>query len=131
MTTTITEIRELKTGSYIVVDGEPCKITDYKTSKPGKHGEAKARIVAVGLFDNRKRSLVHPVKHKVHTPMVDRKKAQVLAMVGAEVQVMDLETFETFNIPLTNVPEEFHNDLDSGREIQYLASMGKHLVTRV
>ena len=131
MTTTITEIRELKTGSYIVVDGEPCKITDYKTSKPGKHGEAKARIVAVGLFDNRKRSLVHPVKHKVHTPMVDRKKAQVLAMVGAEVQVMDLETFETFNIPLTNVPEEFHGDLDSGREIQYLASMGKHLVTRV
>ena len=131
MTTTITEIRELKTGSYIVVDGEPCKITDYKTSKPGKHGEAKARIVAVGLFDNRKRSLVHPVKHKVHTPMVDRKKAQVLAMVGAEVQVMDLETFETFNIPLTNVPEEFHNDLDSGREIQYLASMGKNLVTRV
>ena len=131
MTTTITEIRELKTGSYIVVEGEPCKITDYKTSKPGKHGEAKARIVAVGLFDNRKRSLVHPVKHKVHTPMVDRKKAQVLAMVGAEVQVMDLETFETFNIPLTNVPEEFHNDLDSGREIQYLASMGKHLVTRV
>ena len=131
MTTTITEIRELKTGSYIVVDGEPCKITDYKTSKPGKHGEAKARIVAVGLFDNRKRSLVHPVKHKVHTPMGDRKKAQVLAMVGAEVQVMDLETFETFNIPLTNVPEEFHNDLDSGREIQYLASMGKHLVTRV
>ncbi len=131
MTTTITEIRELKTGSYIVVDGEPCKITDYKTSKPGKHGEAKARIVAVGLFDNRKRSLVHPVKHKVHTPMVDRKKAQVLAMVGAEVQVMDLETFETFNIPLTNVPEEFHGDLDSGREIQYLSSMGKHLVTRV
>tara|TARA_B100000029_G_scaffold454206_1_gene480552 strand:- start:1692 stop:2087 length:396 start_codon:yes stop_codon:yes gene_type:complete len=131
MTTTITEIRELKTGSYIVVEGEPCKITDYKTSKPGKHGEAKARIVAVGLFDNRKRSLVHPVKHKVHTPMVDRKKAQVLAMVGAEVQVMDLETFETFNIPLTNVPEEFHGDLDSGREIQYLSSMGKHLVTRV
>ena len=131
MTTTITELRELKTGSYIVVDDEPCKIVDYKTSKPGKHGEAKARIVAVGLFDNRKRSLVHPVKHKVHTPMVDRKKAQVLAMVGAEVQVMDLETFVTFNIPLTNVPEEFHNDLDSGREIQYLASMGKHLVTRV
>ena len=131
MTTTITEIRELKTGSYIVVDDEPCKIVDYKTSKPGKHGEAKARIVVVGLFDNRKRSLVHPVKHKVHSPMVDRKKGQVLAMVGAEVQIMDLETFETFNIPLTNVPEEFHGDLDSGREIQYLASMGKHLVTRV
>ena len=131
MTTSITEIRALKQGSYIVVDGEPCKIVEYITSKPGKHGEAKARIIVVGLFDKRKRSLVHPVKHKVHTPMVDRKKGQILAMIGSEVQIMDLESFETFNIPLTNVPEEFHGDLDSGKEIHYLSSMGKHLVTRV
>ena len=131
MTTMITEIRALKTGSYIVVDNEPCKIVEYITSKPGKHGEAKARIVAVGLFDNRKRSLVHPVKHKVHKPVVDRKKGQILAMMGVEVQVMDLETFETFNIPLTNIPEEFHDGLDPGKEIKYLSSMGKHLVTRV
>ena len=131
MTTMITEIRALKTGSYIVVDDEPCKIVEYVTSKPGKHGEAKARIIAIGLFDKRKRSLVHPVKHKVHKPIVDRKKGQILAMMGAEVQIMDLETFETFNIPLTNIPEEFHDGLDPGKEIQYLSSMGKHLVTRV
>ena len=131
MTTRITEIRALKTGAYIVVDDEPCKIVEYITSKPGKHGEAKARIIAIGIFDNRKRSLVHPVKHKVHTPMVDRKKGQILAMMGVEVQIMDLETFETFNIPLTNVPEEFHDDLDPGKEIHYLSAMGKHLVTRV
>ena len=96
--TSIQEIRTLKVGRYIVIDDEPCKLVEYTTSKPGKHGEAKARMVAIGLFDKQKRSLVHPVKHKVHVPQVDRRKAQVLAHMGNEVQMMDLETFETFNI---------------------------------
>ena len=99
--TSIQEIRTLKVGRYIVIDDEPCKLVEYTTSKPGKHGEAKARMVAIGLFDKQKRSLVHPVKHKVHVPQVDRRKAQILANMGAEVQMMDLETFETFNIPLS------------------------------
>ena len=94
MTTTIQAIRSLKVGRYIVVDDAPCRIVEYITSKPGKHGEAKARIVAVGIFDGVKRSLVHPVKHKVHVPQVDNRKGQVLAHMGAEVQFMDLETSE-------------------------------------
>ena len=46
-------------------DDEPCKIMELTMSKPGKHGEAKARIVAIGAFDNQKRSVVFPVKHKI------------------------------------------------------------------
>ena len=127
--TSIQEIRTLKVGRYIVIDDEPCKLVEYVTSKPGKHGEAKARMVAIGLFDKQKRSLVHPVKHKVHVPQVDRRKAQILANMGAEVQMMDLETFETFNIPLTDVPEKFHGDMEPGNEIVFLAAMGRKLVT--
>ena len=44
--TSIQEIRTLKVGRYIVIDDEPCKLVEYTTSKPGKHGEAKARMVA-------------------------------------------------------------------------------------
>ena len=127
--TSIQEIRTLKVGRYIVIDDEPCKLVEYTTSKPGKHGEAKARMVAIGLFDKQKRSLVHPVKHKVHVPQVDRRKAQILANMGAEVQMMDLETFETFNIPLTDIPEKFHGDMEPGNEIVFLAAMGHKLVT--
>jgi hypothetical protein len=54
--TSIQEIRSLKVGRYIVIDNEPCKLVEYITSKPGKHGEAKARMVAIGLFDKQKRS---------------------------------------------------------------------------
>ena len=127
--TSIQEIRALKVGRYIVIDDEPCKLVEYTTSKPGKHGEAKARMVAIGLFDKQKRSLVHPVKHKVHVPQVDRRKAQILANMGAEVQMMDLETFETFNIPLSDIPDKFHGDMEPGNEIVFLAAMGRKLVT--
>ena len=57
------EVRDLKVGRYVLIDEEPCKIMSISTSKPGKHGEAKARIDAVGIFDEQKRSVVHPVKH--------------------------------------------------------------------
>ena len=127
--TEIREIRTLKIGRYIVIDNEPCKLVEYITSKPGKHGEAKARMVAIGLFDRQKRSLVHPVKHKVHVPLVDRRKAQILAHMGAEVQMMDLETFETFNIPLADIPEKFHSTMEPGNEIVFLSAMGRKLVT--
>lgn len=130
METMIQEVRSLKVGRYIAIDGEPCKLVEYTTSKPGKHGEAKARMVAIGLFDRQKRSLVHPVKHKVHVPLVDRRKAQVLAEMGGEIQFMDLESYETFNIPLGDIPEEFHGKFEGGKEIQYLDA-GRKLITRV
>ena len=127
--TEIREIRTFKVGRYIVIDNEPCKLVEYITSKPGKHGEAKARMVVVGLFDGQKRSLVHPVKHKVHVPLVDRRKAQVLANIGPEIQMMDLETFETFNIPVTDIPEKFKASMEPGNEIVFLSAMGRKLVT--
>jgi translation elongation factor P/translation initiation factor 5A len=36
------EVRELKVGRYMLIDEEPCKILSIDTSKPGKHGEARA-----------------------------------------------------------------------------------------
>ena len=86
-------------------------------------------MVAIGLFDKQKRSLVHPVKHKVHVPQVDRRKAQVLANMGSEVQMMDLEDYNTFNVPLSVIPEKHHQNMEPGNEIVYLAAMGRVLIT--
>jgi translation initiation factor 5A len=123
------EVRELKVGRYVLIDDEPCKIMSISTSKPGKHGEAKARIDAVGIFDEQKRSVVHPVKHKVGVPIIDKRSAQVLALMGTDVvQLMDLETYETFEMP---VPEELKGQLEPGKEILYLQAMGKRKITRV
>lgn len=123
------EVRELKVGRYVLIDEEPCKIMSISTSKPGKHGEAKARIDAVGIFDEQKRSVVHPVKHKVGVPIIDKRSAQILALMGTEVvQLMDMETYETFEMP---IPEDFKGQLEPGKEILYLQAMGKRKITRV
>jgi translation initiation factor 5A len=123
----LAEVRELKVNRYVIIDEEPCKIVSISMSKPGKHGEAKARIEAIGIFDERKRSIVHPVTHKVHVPMIDKRNAQVLALMGDQVQLMDLETYATFEIP---IPEEFKDKLEPGKEVQYLEALGKKKITR-
>jgi len=123
------EVRELKVGRYVLIDEEPCKIQSISTSKPGKHGEAKARIDAVGIFDEQKRSVVQPVKHKVGVPIIDKRSAQILALMGADVvQLMDMETYETFEMP---IPEDLKGQLEPGKEILYLQAMGKRKITRV
>jgi translation initiation factor 5A len=128
MSWTQSEVRELKEGRYMLIDDEPCKIVSMSTSKPGKHGEAKANIDAVGIFDKRKRSIVHPVKHRVQVPMIDKRKAQVLAIQGKEVQLMDLENFENFSLPIT---EEFEGQLHAGEEVMYLIAMERRMITKV
>jgi len=123
----LTEVRSLKVGRYMIVDEEPCKIMSISTSKPGKHGEAKARIEAIGVFDGQKRSVVHPVKHKVHVPIIDKRSAQIVALMGENVQLMDLETYETFEM---KIPDEFKNKLKPGSEILYLEALGRKKITR-
>jgi translation initiation factor 5A len=91
-----TEVRELDEGSYVMMDETPCKITAYSTAKPGKHGSAKARIEGKGVFDAKKRSLSQPVDAKVWVPIIERKQGQVVNVESDELQVMDLDTYETF-----------------------------------
>lgn len=122
------EIRALREGRYVLIDDEPCKITKINVSKPGKHGEAKSRVEGVSIFDGSKKSFVHPVSHKCKIPMIDKRAAQVLAIIGEEVQLMDMVTYETFNVP---IPDEFREALVEGVEIQYLVAMDRKKITRV
>jgi translation initiation factor 5A len=124
---TLNEVRNLRVNGYMIIDDEPCKIMSISTSKPGKHGEAKARIEAVGLFDGQKRSVVHPVKHKVGVPMIDKRQGQVITASGDMAQIMDLETYETFDML---VDEEFQGKLEAGQEINYMIALGRMKITR-
>ena len=123
----LAEVRTLKVGRYMIIDEEPCKIMSISTSKPGKHGEAKARIEAIGIFDGQKRSVVHPVKHKVSVPLIDKRSAQIVSIMGENVQLMDLETYETFEMP---IPDEFKGELQPGSEVLYLEALGRKKITR-
>jgi translation initiation factor 5A len=90
------ELKTLKTGSYIVIDDEPSKIVSYQTAKTGKHGSMKARVDAIGILDNQRRSIVKPVSAKVETPIITRKIAQITHIHGNTLGLMDLDTYQSF-----------------------------------
>lgn len=93
------QIGKLKEGNYILIDGFPCVIKSIEKSKPGKHGSAKARITAVGVFDDIKRTLLKPTSSDCEVPWIERKKGIVVAVMGGTVQIMDEKTYETLDLP--------------------------------
>lgn len=117
-----TEVGKLKEGRYVVIDEEPCTILSITHSKPGKHGSAKARIDAVGIFDGQKRSIVSPVDAKIYVPIVERKRAQVLSISGDVAQLMDMDNYTTFEIKLANADRA---KIKVGEEVPYITAMGK------
>ena len=83
------DLGSLKVGSYIVIDGEPCRIVSYDHSKPGKHGSAKARVGAIGVFDGSKHSLVSPVSANVEVPIIDKRNGQVISISSKTLQLIE------------------------------------------
>ena len=120
------EIRTLKEGRYMLIDDEPCKIDSITKSKPGKHGAAKARIEARSIFTGSKKSYMGSVTDKVWVPLMDRRSAQILAIMGDQVQVMDAETFETFELAIGDV-----TGVEAGKDCVYIDSMGRRMLQSV
>jgi len=123
------DVGALRVGGYIIVDDEPCRIVEITKSKPGKHGAAKARIVAIGIFDNQKRSFVKPVDAKIEVPIIEKRSGQVLAVTPSSIQLMDLETYEVFETSPPDDPD-LAAKLESGMEVEYWRILGRTKIVR-
>ncbi len=117
------DVGSIRVGQYILIDNEPCRIVEYEKSKPGKHGAAKARIVAIGLFTEQKKNVISPVDAKIEVPIIEKRSGQVIALMGESIQIMDLETYETFETPLPK-EEDLKSKLNSGVEVEYWKMSG-------
>jgi translation initiation factor 5A len=125
-----TSAKSLKPGSYVVIDGEPCRVTSIEKSKPGKHGSAKANITAIGFFDNRKRNVIMPADRMVDVPIIDKRSATVIAEMGERYTLMDTETYETYDIKKPQDPE-ISSKMDLNKEVEVWELMGERVITRV
>jgi translation initiation factor 5A len=123
------EVGSLRVGGYIIIDDEPCKIVELTKSKPGKHGAAKARIVAIGIFDGQKRSFVKPVDAQIEVPIIEKRSGQIIAKTESSIQVMDLETYEVFETSSPDDPE-LEAKLESGVEVEYWRILGRTKIVR-
>jgi len=120
----------LKEGSYIIIEGEPSQIVEVAHSKPGKHGSAKVRLVAIGIFDGVKRNMVSPVTSQVEVPIIEKRTGQIVSTSEEIVQLMDLESYEVFWMDLPP-EEEIKTKLEPGVEVEYWSVLGKKKMTRV
>ena len=99
-----------------MIEDAACKVTNIQVSRPGKHGHAKMRIEGIGIVDNKKRIIVMPGHDSVDVPVIEKKTAQVLSVQGDTANVMDTETYETFDL---KVPEEMKADCHPGTNVLY------------
>lgn len=124
-------INSLREGNVIEIEGFPCKIQSIEKSKPGKHGAAKARIVGIDIFTDKKYTLLASASDEAKSPQFKRANAQVVAMLGdSAIQIMDLATFETLEVPMPTEKEIFQA-LTNGCEVEYIRGDDKVRVIRV
>ena len=105
-----------RSGTAIIIDGEPCIVKSIDISKTGKHGASKVRIEAIGVFDDKKRVIARPGHERFEVPMIDKRKAQVLSIGDKSVNVMDVESFETMDLPIS---EELKSQAQEGAQVEY------------
>jgi len=128
MVTKIQSVGSLQKGSYVVLEGAACRVVDMQISRPGKHGHAKVRLTAVGLVDEKKRIVVMPGHDNVEVPIIEKKSAQVLSIQGDTANVMDSETYETFDL---KIPEELKDQIAEGANVMYWVILNDKVMKQV
>jgi len=120
----ISDISKLKPGRYILIDDVPCRITDMVHSKAGKHGGAKFRVEAVGIFEGTKKSIICTAGAKVDVPVINKRKGQVLNVLPNGITIMDMESYESFELPMPE-DDDIRSMIAEGAEVMYMDVSGK------
>ncbi|MBT3690701.1 translation initiation factor IF-5A [Candidatus Woesearchaeota archaeon] len=115
----------LKVGGYVIFDNVACKVSSIDISRTGKHGHAKARIAAISLMDGTKKVKLYPGHDKVEVPIIEKETAQVLSVSGDKANVMDMKTYETFDL---NIPPELQGQTKEGDQVTYWIILGEKVL---
>lgn len=116
----------VKPGTAVVFEDTPCIVKSIDISKTGKHGASKVRIEAVGIFDSKKKVIVIPGHERFEIPLINKRKGQVLAVQENKANIMDLESFETFD----NVAVENELGIKENDNIEYWEINGQKIIKR-
>ncbi len=115
----------LKVGGFVIFDDKACKVTSIEISKTGKHGHPKARIAAVSITDGSKIIKVFPGHDKVEVPIIEKETAQVLSIAGNKANVMDMKSYETFDL---DIPEDLKDQVKEGDQVNYWIILGQKVM---
>lgn len=121
-----------------MIKGCPCKIVDYSTSKTGKHGHAKANIVAVDIFTGKKLEDISPTSHNMMSPIVTRKDYQLIdvdeeGFITTMDDKNDTRSDLKLDLEKDDLQKKVKEEFDEGKDLMVtvLSAMGKEKVIAV
>merc|ERR550537_1792805 len=106
-----------------MIKGHPCKVVEVTSSKTGKHGHAKAHIVALDIFTGKKMEDLCPCSHNMAIPFVKREEF-IIMDIQEDGQVSLLteggDAKDDLNMPTLNdddkkLSEDIKKDFDAGK----------------
>ena len=124
----VINVGALKVGNYCIIDNIACVVKSIQTSKTGKHGHAKCRIEAIGIVDEQQKVIVLPGHNKIVVPIIEKKAAQILSIHDITANVMDMETFETFDL---KIPEDIKGNMREGAQVIYWDVIGTKVMKQI
>lgn len=118
----------MQKGQYVIIDGVASIVSDVAISRPGKHGHAKVNLSAVGMLDGKKRNMVVPGHDHLEVPIIGKKNAQVLSVTGDMCNVMDMESYETFDL---KIPDELKGEITDGQVVVYWVILNDKILKQI
>eukprot|EP00928_Gymnodinium_smaydae_P070061 TRINITY_DN539_c0_g1_i2.p2 TRINITY_DN539_c0_g1~~TRINITY_DN539_c0_g1_i2.p2 ORF type:complete len:169 (+),score=62.19 TRINITY_DN539_c0_g1_i2:78-584(+) len=127
---------EIRKGSHLMIKGRPCKCIEVSTSKTGKHGHAKAHIVALDIFTSKKYEDLCPTSHNLDVPFVKRTEYLLLSADNDSGEVSLLlesgETKDDLNLPtFVEQGEPTDDDKKLVKELMEAQEAGKEVTVVV
>ena len=99
--TELTDSNRLKNGSLVMIKGNPCKVTQVSTAKPGKHGSAKVILTGKDILTAKVYDCTYHAGDMVPAPIVVRKEYTLLNLDEDTLEVLDSngEVKSDLNLP--------------------------------
>lgn len=124
----------IKKGGYIVIKDRPCKVVSISTCKTGKHGAAKATIVATDIFTGQKYQDSTGTQANVDVPLVHKTDYTVCDVNDGECSFINAEGEESsIAVPAGDVGARLVKLFGEGKEllITIMSSMDESQIVDV
>ena len=134
------ESQRLKNGSLVMIKGNPCKVTEVSTAKPGKHGSAKVIIKGRDILTSKVYDCTFHSGDMIDAPIVVRNEYTLCNIDEDRLELLDAngEMKEDVNLPedehLKDVANKIREIFEAGKKeclVTVLATLGKEKVVEV
>merc|ERR1719326_871357 len=134
------ESQRLKNGSLVMIKGNPCKVTEVSTAKPGKHGSAKVILKGKDILTSKVYECTFHAGDMVDAPIVKRTEYTLLNLDDTTLELLDNEgeVKSDVNLPeaehLKDVANKIKEIFEEGKKeclVTVIATLGKELLIEV